>query len=91
MADVTLEKILEDARALSSEDRKKLVSLLIASDEPPQPHKPLEQIAREQGKHPVDFDELLKLGEFFPEEESVDELVSAVGEWRRDSSERRIE
>jgi hypothetical protein len=91
MAEVTLEKVLADAKSLSPDDQRRLIRLLIASERPEAPRKKLERLIAEQGKGPVDFDELLKLGEFFPEDESVDDLVQAVREWRRDRSSRSIE
>lgn len=91
MSDITLEKILEEARSLSPEDRLKLVRMLIASETKNRPRKTLEQIAGEQGKKPMAFAEIRRLGEFFPQDESVDDLVSSVQEWRRDSGERRLD
>jgi hypothetical protein len=39
----------------------------------------------------LNFAELRKLGEFFPEDESVDDLVNAIREWRRDTGDRSVE
>lgn len=48
----------------------------------------LEALALEQGVEPVaDFDDLL--GDFWLEDEGVDEFVAALREWRRDHSDRR--
>jgi hypothetical protein len=45
--------------------------------------KELEALAEEQGISPVtNFDDLL--GDFWPEEESVDDFIAAVQEWRRE-------
>jgi len=42
-------------------------------------------LAAEQGVTPIaDFDALL--GDFWPEEESADEFIAAVREWRREGS-----
>ena len=90
MAEVTFEKVLENARALSAEDQRRLIELL-ADRQRMKPRKTLEELAAEQGKKPVNFDDLLKLGDFFPKDESVDDLVSFVRESRRDSSNRSIE
>lgn len=90
MAEVTFEKVLENARALSTEDQRRLIDLL-AAKQAVKTRKTLEQLAAEQGKKPVNFDELLKLGEFFPDDESVDDLVNFVRESRRDNSNRSIE
>ena len=44
----------------------------------------LEALASEQGVEPVDdFDSLL--GDFWPEDEGVDEFVATLREWRRDA------
>jgi len=90
MADVTFEKVLANALALSLDDQRRLIELLSAR-QPIKPRKTLKQLAAEQGKKPVNFDELLKLGEFFPEDESVDELVNFIREARRDSGQRSLE
>lgn len=90
MSEANFERVLENARALSAEDQRRLIELLSAP-KPGKPHKTLEELAAEQGKKPVNFDELLKLGEFFPEDESVDDLVTFVQESRRDSWNRSIE
>lgn len=85
-----LERVLEEALKLSGEDQRKLIAMLSAV-QPIRPRKTLEQLAAEQGKKPVKFEELLKLGEFFPEEESVDDLVNFTRDERRDYSERSLD
>jgi len=87
MAELTLDKVFEDALSLAPEDQRRLINMLNAS-QPLRPRKTLAQLAAEQGKKPVNFDELLKLGEFFPEDESVDDLVNFVRESRRDRGDR---
>jgi hypothetical protein len=91
MADNPVEKILEEARALSPEDQKKLIRLLLAGKESDRPHKTIEQLAAEQSKKPADFDELLVLGDFWPEDEKVDDFLVSLREWRRDEVERRVD
>ncbi len=86
---VTFEKVLDDALTLPPEEQERLLDRL-AANRPIKPRKSLAQLAAEQGKKPVKFDELLKLGEFFPAEESVDDLVNFVRESRRDSGPRSI-
>jgi hypothetical protein len=88
--EITLEKVLAEALELSLDDQRRLIEIL-SVNQPIKPRKTLEQLAAEQGKKPVNFDELLKLGEFFPEDESVDDLVNFIRESRRDSGVRRIE
>ena len=87
MAEITLDKVFADARRLSPEDQLRLIDML---DVPPpiKPRKTLAQLAAEQGTKPINFDELLKKGEFFPKDESVDDLVNFVRESRRDRGDR---
>ena len=80
MAEITLEKVLEEARMLPQNEQEALIDALLRPVL--RPRKTIEQLAAEQGKKPVNFDELLKLGEFFPQEESVDDLVNTVQQWR---------
>ncbi len=80
MAEITLEKVLADAKTLPRKEQEALVDALLMPVI--RPKKTIEQLAKEQGKKPVDFDELLKLGEFFPQEESVDDLVNTIQQWR---------
>lgn len=50
----------------------------------------LERLAQAQGVKPVaDLDELA--GDFWPEDESIDEFLSAVQEWRHIPSKRSID
>ena len=41
------------------------------------------ELARQQGVKPLDFDELLQ-ADFWPEEESTDEFLATLREWRRE-------
>jgi len=90
MEETPLEKIFETAMALTPEDRRHLLELLILSSPAIEPRKTLEQMAIEQGKRPLDFAEMRELGAFFPEDESIDELVRTVREFRRDRSTRSL-
>ena len=48
-----------------------------------QPQADLQTLAARQGVHPVtNFDDLL--GDFWPEEETADEFVATVRQWRRE-------
>lgn len=58
---------------------------------PIEPLKPLAQWVAEQGKQPLNYDELRKLGEFFPADESVDELLEFIQESRQDKDSRALE
>ena len=50
-----------------------------------QPRRTLHELAAEQGVRPVErFEDLL--GDFWPEDESVDDFLDAVRRWRREGS-----
>jgi hypothetical protein len=85
-----LDRVLEEALKLSEEDQRKLIEMLSAV-QPIRPRKSLEQLVAEQGKKPLKYAELRKLGEFFPEDESVDDLVNFIRESRRDRNPRSLE
>lgn len=78
MADNTLEKIVQDAASLPLDQQQRLIQMLVARLSHPSPKKTIAQIAVEQGKSPLNFSEIRKLGSFFPEEESVDDLIRTV-------------
>lgn len=90
MDDVTYERVLEDALTLPPEDRARLVEEL--TEKPRRnPLKSIEQLMAEQGTGPVSFEELRELGKFFPEEESIDDLVQFIYASRRDCRDRRLD
>lgn len=80
MAEITLEKVLEEARSLPPKEQETLVDALLQPVI--RPRKTIEQLVSEQGKKPLNFAELRRLGKFFPENENVDDLVRTVREWR---------
>ncbi|MEK7833531.1 MAG: hypothetical protein AAB401_20750 [Acidobacteriota bacterium] len=82
---LTFEEVLEEAKKLKPEERRRLNAAL-AVERP----KTIEELAAEQGKGPVNFDELLKLGEFWPEDESIDDFNAFVRESRRGDPFKRI-
>lgn len=88
--EITVEKLFEDALTLSPEERERLIDLLTPY-KPIKPLKSLAQLAAEQGKKPLKYEELRKLGEFFPEDESVDELIEFIRESRRDTHQRSLD
>ena len=90
MADNTLDKIIRDAATLPPEDQRRLIELLTARASQAEPRKTIEQIATEQDKRPLDFAEIRRLGSFFPEEESVDDLIGTVRSLRQDESMRTL-
>ncbi len=90
LAEITFEKVLEDALALPPEEQERLLDRL-AANRPIKPRKSLAQLAAEQGKKPLKYEELRKLGEFFPADESVDELIEFIRESRRETYHRSID
>jgi hypothetical protein len=90
MADVTLDKVIQDAVALPPEEQHRLIEFLTDREAQTHPRKTIEQIAAQHGKSPLDFGEIRKLGLFFPEDESVDDLVRVVRSLRNDRSERTL-
>ncbi|MCI0391372.1 MAG: hypothetical protein MOB07_21735 [Acidobacteria bacterium] len=91
MSDITFDQVFEDAMKLPPGDQRRLIDLLKVSTSETMPHKTIEQIAAEQGKGPLNFDELRRLGEFFPADESIDELVQTVRDLRHDQMDRDVE
>lgn len=90
MANVTFDKVLEEAVTLSPQEQHRLIQLLTARAAQTRPRKTIEQMAADQGKKPLNFDEIRALGSFFPEEESVDDLIETVRELRRDRTTRSV-
>lgn len=52
-----------------------------------EPPPDLATLARLQGTAPVDFDELMATPEHWPDDESVDDFIAAVREWRTEGME----
>lgn len=90
MADNTLDRIIRDAATLPPEEQRRLIELLTAHESQAGRRKTIEQIAAEQDKGPLDFAEIRRLGSFFPEEESVDDLIGTVRSLRQDESTRML-
>ena len=90
MADITLDKVIQDAAMLPQEEQRRLIELLTARASQAGTQKTIEQIAAEQNKRPLDFAEIRRLGSFFPEEESVDDLIGTVRSARQDESTRTL-
>jgi len=78
---LTFEEILEGVRKLKPREKRRLSEIL--AEELP---KTIEEIAAEQGVGPIDFDELRKLGEFWPEDESIDDFNAFIRESRQEDS-----
>lgn len=47
-----------------------------------EPPHDLVTLARLQGTAPVDFDELIAIPEHWPDDESIDDFIAAVRDWR---------
>ena len=50
----------------------------------------LRQLIQQRGTTPITLDQLHAMGDLWPENESVDDFIAAVREWRRDGSTRRL-
>jgi hypothetical protein len=91
MVDNKIEKIIQDAASLPPEQQQRLIQVLTERLSQPTVKKTIEQIASEQGKGPLRFSEIRELGSFFPDEESVDDLISTVRTLRQDKSVRDLD
>lgn len=87
MPNLIYDKAVEIVRALSPADQERLLAMLQDEISRPKPVKSLEQIVAAQEVKPVDFELLLKTGEFFPEEESVDDFNRFLQEARQEQME----
>lgn len=84
-----LENIIAEVKALPFAEQKRLREILNAEANRFDPAKRIEQLVAEQGTRPLDFEEML--GNFWPEEESADEFLAALREWRNEGEQRGIE
>jgi hypothetical protein len=50
----------------------------------------LRRLIQQRGTTPITLDQLHAMGDLWPENESVDDFIAAVREWRRDGSTRRL-
>jgi hypothetical protein len=50
----------------------------------------LQKLAAERGIQPLDFDAILSKADFWPEDESADDFIRTVEEWRRDRRSRDL-
>jgi hypothetical protein len=91
MADATLDRIIKEAFSLPPQDQRRLIELLNARIAQTGPVKTIEQLAEEQGKGPLDFSTIRSLGSFFPDDESVDDLISTVRQLREDKATRTLD
>ena len=91
MADITLDRIIKDAFSLPPQDQRRLIELLNARIAQSASVKTIEQMAAEQGKGPLDFAKIQKLGSFFPADENVDELINTIRSLREDKAARSLD
>jgi hypothetical protein len=78
----TLDQVFEAAKLLPIADQQLLVELL-------KPPKTIEQLAAEQGIGPFDFKAAQAEATFWPEEESVDDFIAALRQWRSEGEKER--
>lgn len=50
----------------------------------------LRKLIDERGIKPISANQLRAMGDLWPEDESVDDFIAAVREWRREGSPRRL-
>lgn len=91
MEQVTLEKVLTEAKQLSDEEKWQLRTMLDNELGLQNGFKTIEQIAREQGKRPVSFQELLGPQPDEDDDDDVDEFLKELRQWRDESSLRELD
>ena len=89
MSAITFDKVLQEAKALSAPEQQRLLQLLAGNEQEVKPTKRIEQLVAAQGTRPLDFKEML--GDFWPEDESTDEFLATLREWRNESEQRSLE
>ena len=50
----------------------------------------LQELAEKQGVKPLDFDALLAKPSFWPEDESIDDFIATVRNWRSEGRDRKL-
>lgn len=86
-----LKRIVRDAANLPLDQQQRLIQMLLARLTGPSSKKSITQVAAEQGKSPLSFSEIRELGSFFPEDESVDDLIRTVRILGEDKSSRNLD
>lgn len=84
MEQVTLEKVLTEAEELSTNDQRLLRAWLDSKLRQKEGFKSIEEIAREQGKRPVNFPDLLGPKPLEDDDDDVDEFLKELREMRKD-------
>lgn len=80
--EVTFERVLTEARQLPLRERKMLGAILTNELAAQEERKSLEQIALEQGKHPLKAEELLGPEPDPNDDDDVDSFLRELREWR---------
>ena len=89
MSAITFDKVLQEVKALSAPEQQRLLQLLAGNEQETTPAKRIEQLVAAQGTRPLSFAEML--GSFWPEDESADEFLATLREWRNESEVRSLE
>ncbi|HEX4950069.1 MAG TPA: hypothetical protein VFZ34_25610 [Blastocatellia bacterium] len=84
-----LEEIIAEVRALPQVEQQRLREILNAEASRFDPAQRIRELVAEQGTRPLNFDEML--GDFWPEEESMDEFLATLREWRSEGEHRSVE
>jgi hypothetical protein len=84
-----LEEIIAEVKALPLAEQNRLREILNAEANRFDPAKRIAQLVAEQGTRPLRFEEML--GDFWPQEESIDEFLATLREWRSEAEHRSIE
>jgi hypothetical protein len=74
---------------LPPDEKQRLLETLAAEARERKPLKSVEQLVAEQGTRPLEFEEML--GDFWPEEESVDDFLAAWRTWRSEGEQRGLD
>ena len=88
MSAITFDEVLRDAKALSASEQQRLLQLLTGNEQEAKPAKRIEQLVAAQGTRPLNFEEML--GDFWPEEESAEEFLTTLREWRNEAEQRSL-
>ena len=84
-----LEKIIAEVKALQPAEQQQLREILELESKRFDPAKRINQLIREQGTKPLNFEEML--GNFWPTDESSDEFLTTLRKWRHEGEQRGIE
>jgi hypothetical protein len=82
MSTPTLDQVFHDAQQLPIADQQLLVERL-------KPPKTIEQLAEEQGIGLFDFKAAQAEATFWPEDESIDDFIAALRQWRCEGEKER--